>query len=85
MAIRFSEQVYADATKIISKPTGARLTFGVVPYAILWAEPSRYECVGCSLPRGSFDSDWGLSLTVAYDYYPEDPDEEFVTPVDYSD
>lgn len=71
MAYRFASKLSRDRRQIVSKPNGSRVTFGLVPFAILWAEPSDYECAGCSIPRGSFDSRWGLNLMMAYDYYPE--------------
>jgi hypothetical protein len=60
-----------SAENYIEFRTGHRLTFGVVPYVVLWSEQVDYQCVGCDLPEGDFNSDWGASLTIGYDYHPE--------------
>ncbi|AWV90424.1 hypothetical protein [Bradymonas sediminis] len=51
---------------------GHRLTFGVVPYASLWSDSTKFECVECRMAEGDFRSDFGMHITVAYDYFPED-------------
>lgn len=70
MSFRFTDKSYYTAERI--KLSGHRLTFGIVPYATLWSEPSKYECVECTFGAGRFESDWGMSITVAYDYFPDD-------------